>query len=214
MNVNTTAVCVSLLMCALFAAPPTLADDRSYKFEITPFAAYRTGGQFDELDGSAEFELDESNAFGLLLNGSVRPDAQWEFLYAKQDTQVDTQGLLVGDPVADLSVEYYQFGGTLLFTGDKVRPFIALTLGMSRFDPEPAEFNAENFFSGSFGAGLQLMSTQRIGLRLEGRVYGTFVDDNSRIFCGSGPSGGGCLVEIEGSVVTQWEARAGVIVRF
>lgn len=205
---------IAVTMAGILPVRPAAADDTSYKFELTPFAAYRSGGQFEERDGSAVFELDESNAFGLLLNGMVRPDAQWEFLYAKQDTEVDTQGLFIGDPVADLSVEYYQFGGTLLFTGDKVRPFIALTLGMSRFDPEPAEFNAENFFSGSFGAGLQLMSTQRIGLRLEGRVYGTFVDDNSRIFCGSGPSGGGCLVEIEGSVVTQWEARAGVVIRF
>jgi hypothetical protein len=208
-TISATALAVSLLM----TTPSMAQDDASYRFEITPFAAYRTGGQFEELGGDTKFKLEESNAFGLLLNGSVRPDAQWEFLYARQSTAVDTQGLFDG-PAADLNVDYYQFGGTLLFKGEALRPFIALTIGMSRFDPRPAAFSAENFLSGSFGAGVQLLSSKRVGLRLEGRLYGTFVDENSRIFCGSDGGVGACLIELEGSVVTQWEARAGVVFRF
>jgi len=209
------AVAAAILAYSLLMTTPSLAEDgTSYKFEITPFVAYRTGGQFEELDGDAKFKLEESSAYGLLLNGLVRPDAQWEFLYATQSTEVDTQGLFVSDPAADLKVDYYQFGGTLLFEGEALRPFIALTIGMSRFDPQQAEFSAENFLSGSFGAGIQLLSSKRIGLRLEGRLYSTFVDENSRIFCGSDEGVGSCLIELEGSVVTQWEARAGVVFRF
>jgi len=215
MKINLVAAAAAVITSSSLVTTPSMAEDEpSYKFEITPFAAYRTGGQFEELDGDAKFKLEESNAFGLLLNGSVRPDAQWEFLYATQSTEVDTQGLFVGDSVADLTVEYYQFGGTLLFKGEALRPFIALTIGMSRFDPQPTEFSAENFFSGSFGAGVQLLSTKRVGLRLEGRLYGTFVDENSRIFCGSDGGVGACLIQLEGSVVTQWEARAGIVFRF
>jgi hypothetical protein len=192
-----------------------MADDgTSYRLEITPFTAYRTGGQFEQRDGDAELRLEDSTAFGLLLNGSVRPDAQWEALYARQSTEIDTQGLFDSGQVTDIKVDYYQFGGTLLFKGEALRPFIALTIGMSRFDPQAAEFSAENFVSGSFGAGVQLLRSKRVGLRLEGRLYGTFVGENSRIFCGSDGGVGACLIELEGSVVTQWEARAGVVFRF
>jgi hypothetical protein len=215
MKINIIAVAAAALTSSLLMTTPSMAeDDTSYRFEITPFTAYRTGGQFEQLDGDAKLKLEESTAFGLLLNGSVRPDAQWEVLYARQSTEIDTQGLFDSGQSADLKVDYYQFGGTLLFKGEALRPFIALTIGMSRFDPQAGEFSAENFFSGSFGAGVQLLRSKRVGLRLEGRLYGTFVDENSRIFCGSDGGVGACLIQLEGSIVTQWEARAGVVFRF
>ena len=186
----------------------------AYKFEITPFIGYRTGGQFDEMNGDAEFELTESDSLGFLFNVAANSNGQYELLYAQQSTLLDSGGLFVSEPRFDLDVEYFQFGGTYLFDGDVARPFIALTIGMSRFDPQPAEFSAENFFAASFGAGIQLNPRGRVGLRLEGRVYTSLVDDNSRIFCGSDFGVGGCLIEIDGTLLTQWEARAGIVFRF
>ena len=89
-----------------------------------------------------------------------------------------------------------------------------MTLGMSRFDPVPAEFRAESYFSGSFGGGVQLLSNRRFGLRLEVRAMTTLVDKNSAIFCGSDGGAGTCLVKIDGTLLTQWEARAGLVFRF
>ena len=120
----------------------------------------------------------------------------------------------MSDPRFGLDVEYYQFGGTYLFDSDVARPFIALTIGMSRFDPQPAEFSAESFFSASFGGGVQLNPEGRFGVRLEGRVYTSLIDDNSRIFCGSDGGVGGCLIELDGTLLTHWEARAGFVFRF
>jgi hypothetical protein len=100
-----------------------------------------------------------------------------------------------------------------IFDGDVAQPFIALTFGMSRFDPQPAEFSAEKFFSASVGGGVQLNPGGRFGVRLEGRVYTSLVDDNSRSFCGSDGEVGGCLIEIDGTLLTQWEATAGIVFR-
>ena len=193
---------------------PAVAQDHSFKFEITPFTAYRIGGQFDEKDGDGQFELNESDAQGFLLNIRANPNGQFELLYARQDTEVDTQGLFATDPILDLDVEYFQFGGTYLFDGENTLPFIALTLGVTHFDPQPAEFDSESYFSASFGGGVQLNATKRIGVRIEGRVFTTLIESDSTIFCSSTGGAGACLIQVDGTTLTQWEARVGLVFRF
>ena len=193
---------------------PAAAQDESFRFEITPFTAYRIGGQFDEKNGDGQFELNESDAQGIMLNVLANPNGQWEILYSRQDTEVDTQGFFVNDPLIDLEVEYLHLGGTYLFDGENTRPFIALTLGVTHFDPQPAEFGSESYFAASFGGGLQLNATKRFGVRLEGRVFATFLDSDSTIFCGSAGGAGKCLIQVDGTTLTQWEARVGLVFRF
>jgi len=205
----------SLLVCLLLVmTAPASAQGKPFKFEITPFAGYRVGGHFEEMDGDAEFELHESNAYGITLNILANPNGQWEVLYAHQGTELSTQGLFAGDPLIDLNIDYLQLGGTYLFDGESVRPFIALTIGVSQFDPQPQEFDSETFFSASFAGGLHLFANKRIGIRLEGRVFTSFVTSDSTIFCSSVGGAGSCLIQIDGTTVTQWEARAGLVFRF
>jgi hypothetical protein len=199
---------------SLCHATPAAAQDKLFKFEITPFAAYRIGGQINEQNGNGQFELNESAAQGIMLDVGVNPNGQWELLYARQDTEAATQGFFVNDPQFDLDVEYFHLGGTYLFDGDNTRPFVVVTLGLSHFDPQLAGLDSENYFSASIGGGLQLNASKRIGVRLEGRVFTTFVDNDSNIFCSSTGGAGACLIQVEGSTITQWEARAGLVFRF
>ena len=193
---------------------PAAAQDKLFRFEITPFAAYRIGGQFDENNGNGQLELNESAAQGIMLDVRVNHNGQWELLYAHQETEVDTQGIFVNDPQFDLDVEYFHLGGTYLFDGDNTRPFVVVTLGLSHFDPQLAGLDSESYFSVSIGGGLQLNASKRFGVRLEGRLFTTFVDTDSNIFCSSVGGAGTCLIQVDGSTVTQWEARAGLVFRF
>jgi len=193
---------------------PVAAQDKLFRFEITPFAAYRIGGQFDENNGNGQLELNESGAQGIMLDVRVNPNGQWELLYAHQETEVDTQGIFVNDPQFDLDVEYFHLGGTYLFDGDNTRPFVVVTLGLSHFDPQLAGLDSESYFSASIGGGLQLNASKRFGVRLEGRLFTTFVDTDSNIFCSSVGGAGTCLIQVDGSTITQWEARAGLVFRF
>ncbi len=199
---------------SLCHATPAVAQDKLFKFEITPYTAYRIGGQIDEQKGNGQFELNESAALGIMLDVGVNPNGQWELLYARQDTEAATQGFFVNDPQFDLDVEYFHLGGTYLFDGDNTRPFVVVTLGLSHFDPQLAGLDSENYFSASIGGGLQLNASKRIGVRIEGRVFTTFVDNDSNIFCSSTGGAGACLIQVEGSTITQWEARAGLVFRF
>ena len=205
---------IKLVVISMSCAAPAAAQEELFRFEITPFVAYRIGGNFDEKDTDSRVALNDSGAKGFMLNIAANPNGQYELLYGRQRTHADTQGFFVNDPIIDMNVEYFQFGGTYLFEGDETRPFIALALGMTQFDPELANTGSESFFSASLGGGVQINARSRIGFRLEARVFTTFVEEDSAIFCSSVGGTGACLIQADAKTLTQWEARAGLVFRF
>jgi hypothetical protein len=209
-----TVVCaIGTLACVCYTGL-AVAQDEPFRFELAPFAGYRVGGQFEEEDGDGEFELNESSTQGIILNIRASADTQWEVGYARQDTEIDTQALFASEPGIGLDVEYFHFGGTYLFEGENTRPFVAMTVGLSRFDPQPSDLGEESFPSVSIGGGVQLRSTERLGIRIEGRFYTTFVDSDSDFFCGSAGETNVCVIRVVGTTLTQWEVRAGLVFRF
>jgi len=205
---------VLMAFASLLHSTPAAAQDTNFKFELAPFAAYRFGGNFEEKDGAGRVELNDSNAQGIMFNIKANPNGQYELLYARQSTSADTEGFFIGDPTIDLEVEYFHFGGTYLFDGENTRPFIALTVGVSQFDPQLLDTGSESFFSASLGGGVQLNATKRLGIRVEARAFTTFVEDDSNIFCASSGGAGGCLIQVDAKTLTQWEARVGLVFRF
>ena len=61
-----TAVCLGWVT-------PAVAQEQSPKFEITPYAAYRMGGSFDEKDGAGRVEINDSSAQGVMFNVAANP---------------------------------------------------------------------------------------------------------------------------------------------
>jgi hypothetical protein len=118
----------------------------------------------------------------------------------------------VGD--IDLSIDYLQFGGTYIGPSRLARPFLAATVGLSRFDPEASQFSAETYFAFSIGTGVKLWPENRFGLRLEGRLYGSVLDSESKIFCASDSENSACLISTKAEVLWQWEMMFGAILRF
>ena len=204
------------LLGVLLPLPSWSQDpEPALKFEITPIAAYRFGGKFYETEGGGgRIELRDAEALGFAFNLLANPNGQYEFIYARQSTKADTRDFFANDPVIDLDVEYLHLGGTYLFDGDLARPFIALGVGASRFDPSFEGASSESYFSASLGGGVQIAARNRLGLRLEARVFTTFVDSDSTFFCSSDGGAGSCLVQVDSRSLTQWEARAGLVFRF
>ena len=194
--------------------PACVAAEEEYRFELTPYAGYRMGGSFSDDAEGIDLDIEDSAAQGFVVNGRVRSNTQWEVLYGRQATDIDTRGLFNNDSLLDFDIEYVHFGGTYLFDGESVRPFVALTLGVTRADPGDSTFGSENFFSASLGGGWHLAARNRLGVRLEFRAFTTFIDSNSDLFCQSDAGGGTCLILIDSKTLTQWEARAGITLRF
>lgn len=204
----------SIVVTAFMYFPVALAQEQPFNFEITPYGAYRFGGEFDEATGNIAIEVDDNSSYGLILNAKHSPITQWEILYSHQETSADTLGLGLADPVLDIDIDYLHAGGTYLWDGDQVRPFLSATVGVTQVDISTPGYDSDSFFSFSLGLGLQVRPTDRLGIRLEARSFGTMLDSDSDIFCRFGPANNICAVRIDGTVLWQLEAIAGIVFRF
>jgi hypothetical protein len=207
-RIKTWATALGLLAITFNA----VADDLN--IEITPFGAYRFGGTFDVTNSDMSFELDDSSSYGLIINFREKQDTQWEVLYSRQKTDASLSGAAVGTPLVDVDLQVLQLGGTYQGHGDTVRPYLAATIGGTHIKARSTGSASETFWSGSIGLGIQIRPNSRLGIRLEARAYGTFIETNSEIFCGSGPAAAGCTVRIDGKVLSQIETIAGIVFRF
>lgn len=207
---------MSLFFAAFFASgiAPDVASAGEKNVEFTPFAAYRFGGTFDVENSTASYELDDSDAFGLLLNVRQSSNTQWEVLFSKQKTQARLRAGTGTNPSVSTDISVLQVGGTYLGPGQTFRPFLAMTLGGTHIKTVASGRQSDTFFSGSIGVGLNIAPNSRIGLRLEARAYGTLTNSDTDLFCRTGPDMNVCAIRIDGNLLTQVEAIAGVVFRF
>jgi hypothetical protein len=208
------AVPFCLLLAALSALPVARAD--GIRAEVTPFVGYRIGGSFDAQapDGTVSegVDVEDSSSWGIDVGIYARPDAFYEFLYSTQTTGFESKDPTLGS--VDLTVEYYQFGGTAFFPGEQWPvPFLSLTIGATRFGADKG-YGSDTKFSGSLGGGLRLPFSDNLAATLGARGYLTLVESDTEFLCVSDSQGAGCLVRSSGSTYFQAEATLGVTFRF
>jgi opacity protein-like surface antigen len=213
MNALSPAAVACALLVMLTAVAPARADVRA---EITPFVGYRMSGDFDveSADGSVteSVDVEDSSAWGVDVGIYARPDAFYEFLYSTQTTNLESRDPTVAG--VDVSIEYFQFGGTAFFPGEQWPvPFLSLTIGATRYSADQG-YDSDTKFSGSLGGGLRLPFNENLAATLGVRGYLTFIDSDTSIFCKSDGEAAGCLVRSSGSTFFQAEATLGLTVRF
>ena len=206
--------CRSIVAVAVLLAAALPASAQESNFELTPFGGYRFGGTFDFEGDAGAYELEDASSFGLIFNARHRDNTQWEVYYSHQDTRAslrDTTGVATA---VDTELHVLQIGGTYQGNGDRVRPYLAMTLGGTYVRTDINGSQSDAFFSGSLGVGMQIAPSSRIGLRLEARAVATLTDSSTDLFCRTGPDINVCAIRIDGSLLTQVETFAGVVVRF
>jgi opacity protein-like surface antigen len=207
-----------LLSTSAVSAAQGWPDNEIPRFSLTPIGGYTFGGEFEDESGTLSVEVDDSAHYGLIANLRESANTQWEIFYSRQESQADTSeaetGTPIDDDVVDLDVQYLHIGGTYVADGGRMRPYLAATVGATRFDPDPLEFDSENFFSFSVGAGWQMQPTERLGLRLEGRVFGTLLRSDNDLFCETGPDENICVITADSDVYWQLQTTLGVVFRF
>jgi hypothetical protein len=182
------------------------------RLELSPLVGYQAGGGATSRLG--QLSLDSSLSYGLMVDIRVRPDATLHAVWDRQDTVLDFHDSDLFFPrrvLVDVAVEYYQFGGTLEFPRERLRPYIVLTVGATRFDAKVDDFGDEWRFSIGFGGGLKTYVSSRFGFRADARVWPTLVNTSGGFFC-SAP--GGCLVSLEADAFVQVNASAGFFLAF
>lgn len=179
--------------------------------EITPYIGHRFGGSFQDSITAANFEVADAAAYGLILDFDLEPDKQIEVLLSRQNTSLSTgDPLFTGNPLFDLTIDYFHIGGLyVLPEGNRVRPFLTGTFGLTRMAPKPADLTTENRFSLSLGAGAKIFLTKNLGLRFDVRGIYTVLDSDTAVFCS-----GGCTIKVNSGGFVQTEIGAGLMMRF
>lgn len=198
-------MCAVALAAALLVAAPV--DARAQRVEVTPFAGYRAGGGYF----ARPVDEDGAPSVGAVVNllfGSRTEGVMVEGVFSRQQIRFDVRTSPLDPPaIVQGTVDHLQVGGIHELEDGKVRPFLSGLLGLTRF---AAPGDTEVRFSAGGGAGVKLFATPHLGLRLDGRVYVTFVDISAGGVCG----GNGCLIRFSASPVWQGDFTAGLIVAF
>ena len=200
-----------LLVASSFLSTVLLPGEAGagWGLEITPYAGYAIGGSFEDNTTGATLDVREGGNFGLILDVKDTPETQYELFYGFQRTVVTGGGTLGGDPLFDMDIHYLHLGGTCMFGGDKVRPYIAGGAGATHFVPHGSGLGRKTYFSFSLGGGVRIPISDRVGLRFEGRGLLTVLPDSTEIFCVSS-GGAACRVRVQGDVLGQLLLLAGI----
>lgn len=179
--------------------------------DVVVFTGLRGGGEFEVVDTGTELKLKEAQTLGIVVDKQTKKGTYWEFYYSRQPTKLTTDESFSSDSLFDIDVEYLHFGGKNYISKED-GTFLVGTIGATHFSPKAAGFDSETKFSLGLGTGIEFGGDSNIGLRLEGRAFGTFFDSSGAIFCGG--STGGCTIITTSSVLWQLEMNVGLVIRF
>lgn len=209
------AVCLlaAMTLLALPATPSLEAQQRTRqapmsKVELTPFVGYQFGLSSVSTSRGVVDIKDNLN-YGGTIGFRIRPGQFIEATWNRIDSDLRArQGGVVSSSVP-IAVNNFYLGGFQEFGRDQIRPFFGFSLGATWYDPKNT-FSDEWRFSAGIGGGAKIMfgEAQRVGLRLQGNLMGTFFGSGSSLWCGFG----GCSVGLFGSGVADLNFTAGLVI--
>ena len=187
------------LLCLILLPLPAIA------IEVTPMGGYRMGGEVKTQAGDT-LKFEEGGSFALAIDIPFQHKKQLELFWSHQNTTLNAPG---NTEVFKSGIDYIHVGGTVLFPQESFIPYAVGGLGVSHFSPDSG-YSSETRFSISVGGGVKYFIHDRVGLRLEGRGYATWFPDEGYVFCGNNT----CTIVASGDALLQFEALAGVILKF
>ena len=120
----------SVELLAFFGVLTVLGAPLAAEVEVTPFVGYQFGGGFSTRDG--DLTIDPNANLGLVISWRTRHDGLIEFLYSRQATTLEADGIFESGDLFDLNVEYLHFGGLWEIKTERTRPILGLTVGSTR----------------------------------------------------------------------------------
>lgn len=203
---------MAILASVLGGAPAGAAEAAAMsaqRFQITPFAGYAFGGDFEDPTDSSERNLDEDVNWGVFFDVAAESWRHYEFFYSQQSTQVD------GAQPIDMDVQYLQIGGIVSDPdAERIIPFFGITVGAARFSPDSSGLDDATKLALSIGGGARIPFTDHFGLRLDLRAFITLMDQDGTLFCRSDAQGGTCVITAKSDTFMQYSASLGVTFAF
>lgn len=215
----------ALALLVAGASAAASAQVREGTVEISPFAGYLFGGEFDRGSTSLfdfEVQADDDATFGVRLGYNLTENFEMEFQASRTETEFVTEDDELFDPdeqdFGDLTIDYFMGYGTFNFGRRRAVPYITVGAGVARLDPDVPGSRArkDTRFTASVGIGVKAFVNPHFGFRFDGRGYATSLgdrDDDDNFFCDDGDFFDDC-----DSDRTEWltngEISAGLVFAF
>jgi len=199
------------LACALTTVSmPTMAK-QALNVEVTPLIGYRFGGDFDTTKDKVHnrIELSEDASYGLLTAWSFDRKRQGEFLISHYNTNFSQSDDFSASNTG-LGITYAHLGGNVPLSEGPIPFYMTGGFGLTHLDPSDSQLSNETRFSVNIGLATKIELSERVSLRLDSRIYGTFFNSDSAIFCDVET----CAIYISSDIWFQSEVSAGITYRF
>ena len=199
------------ITCALAIVAMPSAAKQPLNFEITPLIGYRFGGDFNTSQEAVHgrVELTEATSYGVIAGWSIDRAHKGEFLVSHYDTDFSKSGDFSASDTS-LGITYAHLGGSVSVSEGALPVYVTGGLGLTHFSPEDADLGNETRFSMNVGIASKIPLTERISFLLAGRLYGTFFNSDSAVFCNFDT----CAIYVSSSVWVQSELNAGITFKF
>lgn len=206
-----------LFAMALIVLP---AEKVQGQIELTPFAGYQFGGKMKFYEG--ELKIQDNANYGIALAFPMAPGSKLEVWWSQMSSTAQFNGYygydyLTTEPF-DVNVGYIQIGGVqeLEVDNDMITPFGSFTLGTTYFIPQNSnQGDGINYqdtwkFSITLGGGAKFWLSDRVGIRVQGRLMLPMFWGGAGFTFGTG--GSGFTVGAGGSMV-QGDFTGGLVIK-
>ena len=199
------------LACALTTVSMPSMAKQALNVEVTPLIGYRFGGDFDTTKDKVHnrIELSEDTSYGLLTAWSFDRKRQGELLISHYNTNFSQSDDFSASNTG-LGITYAHLGGNVPLSEGPIPFYMTGGLGLTHLDPSDEQLSNETRFSVNIGLATKIELSERVSLRLDSRLYGTFFNSDSAIFCDVET----CAIYISSDIWFQSEVSAGITYRF
>jgi hypothetical protein len=186
---------IAVLLLLLLMAGASSADAQG-KPEITVLGGWMLNGSIEGYYG--ELDLPDAAAWGGAITVPVESGMSVEFSYTRQETEVRFFPYVFNaaypeGTLSTASIQYFMLGG-IAEKGrgsEKVKPFGLFQGGLFVLTPDDKKYDSVTKFALAFGGGLNIDVSEKIGLRMQGRLLLPMWFESGYVYAGSGGTGVG-----------------------
>jgi hypothetical protein len=202
---------VGLLLLGL--TQPALSQQKG-SIEITPTFGYQWGGSVQGYEG--EVALDDGAQYGLMLGYRVQKELVVEFFWSYLPTvaRFEPYYLTTVDPsligqTANIGVHYFQLNALYEMGRGKTKPFLGAGAGIVMFSPEDSKYETDVYAAMNFSGGVKIYLSEKLGLRLQGRLLMPLYVTGGGFYVGTGGTG---MSVGAGIPIVQGDLSAGLMI--
>lgn len=222
MNVRTMlipgSVIFLLLTTAAFAQQKTTVLGQQ-NFELTAYGGGQINGGVDlSTTIFRRIEVQNGVNYGITAGVLLGSLAGVEFQWNHNNAGTNAQPINGGESVKVFNLDHNQYMANFLLhfapRESRLRPFVFFGLGASSLSTDRSGVQGSTRFAYAFGAGGKYNIARFFGLRAQLRYSPTYLTTTATGGYWCDPIWGGCWVEGQSHYLNQFDASAGITLRF